>query len=423
MNIDKCVWCGSNELIEVAKRKDTLSVNKCNICGLYFLKDVPADFEKYYSGKEYFRGDDVSDIGYAEVYDLISPLFIYWQSVLLNNIVQNYEYPNTLEIGCATGNLLEVMKEKNIKGITKGIDISKYASEVAQKKGLNVDNITIEDFFDEKKYDIIFSSETMEHVLDLKAYLGGIKRNLSLNGSFIFYIPSIKDVLVEKLGNNYGQFQMNMEHLLFFTKKFLEVEFKKFFECDIFIHEYDRGDDSCIVGIVSRDSSKVAKTNKILAYLNKESVDEEMSKSLSKQELYDMAIIASKFYNSTLAKNVLNKLENGINLNEKLFLKGIICYQKGELYEAKKAFLKSLENEFLTNVDLKLLYAVEKDIAKYLENKNAEAEERIIEKENQIIDLRSEISKLHDSRIVRVSFLLNRLFNSVLRRKNHNGND
>jgi 2-polyprenyl-3-methyl-5-hydroxy-6-metoxy-1,4-benzoquinol methylase len=96
-----------------------------------------------------------------------------------------------LDIGCATGLLLNHMKDKGWN--TTGVEICKPSAEYARKKfGLNVFIGTLEEAqFPDNYFDVIHFSHLIEHVPDPRVLLLEVKRILKEDGHVILTTPNI----------------------------------------------------------------------------------------------------------------------------------------------------------------------------------------------------------------------------------------
>lgn len=371
MLIKNCLWCNSqsDKLSKVATRSNGVGVIKCVQCGLFMVAEVPDDIERCYDNELYFnhQGENAS-LGYQDNYEFLSPLSLYWQKSLLAQLIKGKENVSLLEIGCATGCLLELLRDGglNIKKL-KGIDISQYAVKIAREKGLDADNYKIENFHDNDKFDVIFSAETMEHVYNLASFLAGARNNLKEKGMFIFYIPSIREENITKFGNSYKQFTTSLEHLIFFTKGFLQKEMEKFFNRQVYIYEFEMNGDSCIVGLATSDKEKILTFSNIVRLINADSMDN-VDDDFSSSDLYDIAIISAKFYNQKISEALFDKIKKSISKSKAYFLNGILKSNQGKLLEAKNSFLEAVKGKSLNMTDLKILYFLERELLKNAES-------------------------------------------------------
>ena len=129
--ISNCLWCNSKNLELFAHRKDGVGILKCKDCKLLMVDQIPDNLDEYYYDEGYFTVSNKHTESYAEIYDLMSPAFLFWQNSFIEEVNESHDKKLFLEIGVATGNLLEILRD-NQKNLTlKGIDISKYAIKVA----------------------------------------------------------------------------------------------------------------------------------------------------------------------------------------------------------------------------------------------------------------------------------------------------
>ncbi len=114
----------------------------------------------------------------------------------LSNINLN-EKAKLLEVGCGIG--LVISNFKNISDNITGIDYSKTAIEIARKNnlGINFYVVNIMDSNQIKKvlkppYDIIISTEVIEHIKNKKNFLLNIHSLLASNGFCIITTPNLE---------------------------------------------------------------------------------------------------------------------------------------------------------------------------------------------------------------------------------------
>jgi SAM-dependent methyltransferase len=100
-----------------------------------------------------------------------------------------------MDIGCGNGFLLNKIHELfNIgKENLYGIDISDIAIEIAKKEyGLNnLIAMDVNKYSKDSKFNLVFSYESLEHVIDSEKLFNVITRILEISGIFIFMIPTL----------------------------------------------------------------------------------------------------------------------------------------------------------------------------------------------------------------------------------------
>jgi len=189
----KCNLCGSSRNKEVYKDDKTRYV-MCGDCSLMYL-NPRLDTEEY----EKFYSDDYQKHRHK--------IITYEQAVKKREskgdaakIKRAEDFTGyigeglrVLDIGCGWGTLLNVVKNKFGCEVT-GIEISKLASEVAQKYyGLNVYNQTFESYVrlhKGEKFDFIILTQVLEHFTEPLGILSKISKLLNDNGYVYITVPN-----------------------------------------------------------------------------------------------------------------------------------------------------------------------------------------------------------------------------------------
>ncbi len=116
---------------------------------------------------------------------------------------QGIKEGRAVEVGCSIGTFLELLKSKSNFEV-EGIDPSRVAYKETQRKGLSVHQVTLEDFKpSQKKFDVAFSFETIEHVFSPFYFLSQINLLLKKGGHLIFSTPNYHGFDVLVLGKYY----------------------------------------------------------------------------------------------------------------------------------------------------------------------------------------------------------------------------
>jgi len=199
-NVEKCDMCGSSNLVFKVKRPDGLPVDECSACGFSFLGRRPnkeaiaayydeAYFQNSSTYQDYFNyAMAVSDLGYCPRLRRLEPFIKDWKS---NRV---------LEVGCAAGSTLALIKRLGGEG--EGIEISKTAAEIAIKHfKLNVFNGPFEEAEIKKNYfDTILMFDVLEHLDRPGKAIEQIGKALKKNGFFALTVPNFDRFTVETLG-------------------------------------------------------------------------------------------------------------------------------------------------------------------------------------------------------------------------------
>lgn len=410
LKVEKCFWCSSSDLKKVAERKDGVGINECQKCKLLLVSEMPEDLSEYYDEEEYFNPHGETETGYHENYDLISPFYLYWQGAIVEEIARRGNKKSLLEVGCATGNAMEMIKIFNENLVLHGLDLSSYAIRVCKGKGLSASVSKIDDYKAKNKFDMILSSETMEHVDALWNFIEGVKNNLTSNGIYIFYVPAVDRERLIKESQNYPSLTTSLEHLSYFTKSFLEKALADAFKGFVYLHQINAAGDNYHLGFVSSDK-------KLIDYMKKfsqgfERYDSNFSDS---NTLYNLVTIAAKFSNFAAAEKYLKKLGKPDIPAQKLkFLNGLLSYSKGELIKSKEYFNTYLENSVASNFILKVLLSVDREYNKLLINESAMLKQQVEQINHRMVTAEAELKDFKQSKIVGNAIRLRRVVGASL---------
>lgn len=130
---------------------------------------------------------------------------------------------NVLEYGCGFGLFLDILKKNRIK--CKGLEVDKHQIEIAKKRGLNVSDNSISE---EKNnlYNLCVMFDVLEHLADPIREFKELNKKITKKGYVVCYSPNIFSVAFELMGKYQNQVYP-FEHLLFFSKKSLNIFAKK----------------------------------------------------------------------------------------------------------------------------------------------------------------------------------------------------
>ena len=137
------------------------------------------------------------------------------------------EGSKVLDVGCATGKLLEYLKD-NKRCQVFGVEVDRDMAEEANKRCGNVSCVNIEEcenlLFEKGEFDIIIFADVLEHLKRPDEVLKRILPHLKDGGYFLFSVPNVAFITV-RLGLLFGKFEyaeygvLDKTHLRFFTLK------------------------------------------------------------------------------------------------------------------------------------------------------------------------------------------------------------
>lgn len=225
----KCEICGSKHSDVIHKQKFVLENNylfnynvvACRRCGFIFASNLPSPkkLEKFYKENvKYAYQHNHSNLpDYAKKLHLDS--FQMVDSYLKLNFHKfNKSAIRILDIGCATGYLLDIFKKNRYKSLL-GIDPSPECS-VAAKKLYNIKvlPLTLSEYKTKEKYDFIILGSVLEHLNELDKNISKTAALLKEDGILFISIPD---------GDNFGRIlrepflEFSLEHINYFTRESL----------------------------------------------------------------------------------------------------------------------------------------------------------------------------------------------------------
>lgn len=97
---------------------------------------------------------------------------------------------SVLDIGCATGALLEKLRDRG--WACTGVEISPAAEYARKERGLDVRSLPLEENrFPDTDFDLVLASHVIEHLNDPAAFVAEVHRILKPGGHFIVTTPNI----------------------------------------------------------------------------------------------------------------------------------------------------------------------------------------------------------------------------------------
>jgi len=217
--VEKCDMCECSDLVFKVKRPDGLPVNECIKCGFSFLGRRPCkDAIAAYYDQAYFQDSStyqdyfsyaraVTELGYCPRLHRLEPFINDWKSKKI------------LEIGCAAGSTLALIKR--LGGEVEGIEISKIASGIANDYfKIKVFNGSYEDALIKNNYfDYVLMFDVLEHITNPGKAIDHITKVLKQNGFFALTVPNFDRFAIE--GLKWPGIQSWFEHINYFNSEVL----------------------------------------------------------------------------------------------------------------------------------------------------------------------------------------------------------
>jgi 2-polyprenyl-3-methyl-5-hydroxy-6-metoxy-1,4-benzoquinol methylase len=210
-----CNFCGGRDLV-FHYHTDGVDYSRCKRCGLIFQNPMPSedDLRKRYDSKYYD-------------YEIENEKKFFGLMKLALGDVRFFELTEALppgkqflDIGCATGMLLEYLTETG-GWEARGVEVCEAAVRYGrEKRGLRIFHGTLaEASFPAASFDVVHASHVIEHVTDPSAFFHEIYRIVKPGGRFVVTTPNASGLQSRLFGNTWRS--AIADHMYLFTKKTL----------------------------------------------------------------------------------------------------------------------------------------------------------------------------------------------------------
>jgi len=217
-----CTLCGSTDF-SPALKCEGFSYVRCRVCSLVQQNPQPdkeAIEARYgaHSSQAYLNYELANEAVFLKLQQmgLQDGGFFNLEAQILN---QRAAPPRVLDIGCATGALLEWLRDRGWDSV--GIELCGPAAEYARDvRKLHIITGTIESSkIPENSVDVALASHVIEHVNNPKSFVDEVYRSLKPGGYFFITTPSIDGFQARLFGSRWRS--AIFDHLYLFSKKTL----------------------------------------------------------------------------------------------------------------------------------------------------------------------------------------------------------
>jgi MoaA/NifB/PqqE/SkfB family radical SAM enzyme/2-polyprenyl-3-methyl-5-hydroxy-6-metoxy-1,4-benzoquinol methylase len=235
-----CPICGSESKKIIASGRehefnnttdDLFFVAKCLDCDTVYLSPRPADSmlkiiypKQYYCYKDQFIASASNKSLLMIIKEKLNNQFGFPRQIkkIAKSLSENKEQVRVLDVGCGSGSALDVFRQVFKEEIeTTGLDIDEDVLELVVKKGHKVIKARIEEVaLPENYFDIIYSSNVIEHIADPLGMMKKVSNALKSNGVFLCETPNFDsfDARLFSRSGHWGGFHFP-RHWTFFTPK------------------------------------------------------------------------------------------------------------------------------------------------------------------------------------------------------------
>lgn len=211
-----CPFCGSKEQELLYTQKFAAQaahrVVACASCGFVFVGNTPSQthYNAYYRDTSHYEIE--RDYNYHRKYARIITKFF-------------PKLSRILDIGCATGHLLYLLKACGFKHVT-GLDPSPTCKRIAKDRyGIDIFAADLYNFSPKRRYDGVILAAVLEHLDDVQGAISNIWDMLSDHGLLFLAVPDAGR-FYEKFDEPFGEF--STEHINFFSESSLYRFLSKF---------------------------------------------------------------------------------------------------------------------------------------------------------------------------------------------------
>jgi SAM-dependent methyltransferase len=188
-----CALCGGNEFKQHLCCEGFAYV-RCKRCGLTQINPQPeqAEVARRYregSGAEYLSYELANEASFLRLQELALQDAGFEEleaAIKRSKTVQ----PRVLDLGCATGALLEKLRDRGWACV--GVEISPAAEYARSTRGLEVRQTSLEESrFPGSSFDLVLASHLIEHLNDPATFVREVYRILAPGGHFLVTTPNI----------------------------------------------------------------------------------------------------------------------------------------------------------------------------------------------------------------------------------------
>jgi 2-polyprenyl-3-methyl-5-hydroxy-6-metoxy-1,4-benzoquinol methylase len=216
----QCLSCDGEafDLLFELTDKANAHIIRCNTCDLVQLEELPdsVQLDSLYADG-YFEGD-AGTAGYAE-YKKQEEEYLSTFAEEIRRIQTFRKTGTLLDVGCGFGYFLRKASEAGFDAY--GIDLSAEAVREAERHSPGrvfhgtIDNI---DALSSRKFEVIFASHLIEHILEPHAFVANLVERLSENGILVFVTPNVQSWLARVSGKRWVSFKIP-EHVAYYQPK------------------------------------------------------------------------------------------------------------------------------------------------------------------------------------------------------------
>jgi 2-polyprenyl-3-methyl-5-hydroxy-6-metoxy-1,4-benzoquinol methylase len=223
-----CALCGS-VVFKPALTCEGFSYVRCAECGLVQMNPRPLRVTDRYTktyGDDYLAYEIENEKSFLRLQELALSDAGFWEleKEWMKGRATGSPAPRVLDVGCATGTLLEELRGRGWD--TYGAEISPAAEYARKKRSLDVKSLTLEECrFPGAHFTAILASHLIEHLGDPPAFVREVQRILAPGGRVFITTPNIDGFQARITGGRWRS--AIFDHLYLFSVKTLSALLEK----------------------------------------------------------------------------------------------------------------------------------------------------------------------------------------------------
>jgi 2-polyprenyl-3-methyl-5-hydroxy-6-metoxy-1,4-benzoquinol methylase len=214
-----CPLCKKDES-KLLLKKQGFHIVTCGNCGFVYVNPRLANeqLNAIYQ-HNYFQNKDYGYVDYEQEKRLRVKNFERWLSTA-EHFLPPGKTVVALDVGCAAGYCLDVMKAKGWQA--EGLELDAAMCDSLTKAGHIVSHRELENFESPHRFSLISLFDVIEHIPDINAAFQQLNRLLEKDGVIIMITPDHNSLQRKLFGKKWFQYKP-IEHIQYFTRKTLAV--------------------------------------------------------------------------------------------------------------------------------------------------------------------------------------------------------